>query len=147
MAVPGKNADRGNYSRRNGQPGNDKRAWHWIFPVIFTGVFAFGAFIAGCCGLLGAQSLGISLDISWDVLLLSMMVVVIGGTGSIQGALVGGLIIGLAETLGKMFFPDVAYFTMYALLIIVLIVRPSGLIGRTVIEWKNNLKQHFVRLS
>ena len=101
-------------------------------PVIFTGVFAFGAFIAGCCGLFGAQSLGISLDLGWDVLLLSMMVVVIGGTGSIQGALVGGLIIGLTETLGKMFFPDLAYFTMYALLIIVLIFRPTGLVGRTI---------------
>jgi branched-chain amino acid transport system permease protein len=101
-------------------------------PVIFTSVFAFGAFVAGCCGLFGGQSLGISLDIGWDVLLLSMMVVVIGGTGSIQGALVGGLLIGLAETYGKVFFPGVAYFTMYALLIIVLLVRPSGLLGRQI---------------
>ena len=101
-------------------------------PVIFTSVFAFGAWVAGCCGLFGAQSLGISLDIGWDVLLLSMMVVVIGGTGSIQGALAGGLLIGLAETYGKVFFPDVAYFTMYALLIIVLLVRPSGLLGRRI---------------
>jgi branched-chain amino acid transport system permease protein len=101
-------------------------------PVIFTSVFAFGAFVAGFCGLFGAQSLGISLDIGWDVLLLSMMVVVIGGTGSIQGALAGGLLIGLAETYGKVFFPDVAYFTMYALLIIVLLVRPSGLLGRRI---------------
>jgi len=99
-------------------------------PIIFTGVFAFGAFVAGCCGLFGAQSLGISLDIGWDVLLLSMMVVVIGGTGTIEGALVGGLLIGLTETFGKVFFPDLAYFSMYALLIIVLLVRPSGLIGR-----------------
>jgi branched-chain amino acid transport system permease protein len=101
-------------------------------PVIFTSVFAFGAFVAGCCGLFGGQSLGISLDIGWDVLLLSMMVVVIGGTGSIQGALAGGLLIGLAETYGKVFFPGVAYFTMYALLIIVLLVRPSGLLGRQI---------------
>lgn len=101
-------------------------------PIIFTGVFGFGAFVAGCCGLFGGQSLGISLDIGWDVLLLSMMVVVIGGTGSTQGALAGGLLIGLAETYGKVFFPDVAYFTMYALLIVVLIVRPSGLLGRQI---------------
>jgi len=99
-------------------------------PVIFTGVFAFGAFVAGSCSLFGTQSLGISLDLGWDVLLLSMMVVVIGGAGSIQGALVGGLLIGLTETFGKVFFPDLAYFTMYALLILVLLVRPSGLLGR-----------------
>ena len=101
-------------------------------PIIFTGVFAFGAFVAGFCGLFGAQSLGISLDIGWDVLLLSMMVVVIGGTGTIEGALVGGLSIGLVETFGKVWFPDVAYFTMYALLILVLLFRPSGLLGRRV---------------
>jgi branched-chain amino acid transport system permease protein len=99
-------------------------------PLVFTGVFAFGAFVAGFCSLFGSQSLGVSLDLGWDVLLLSMMVVVIGGTGSIQGALVGGLLIGLTETFGKVFFPDLAYFTMYALLIVVLLVRPSGLLGR-----------------
>lgn len=101
-------------------------------PVIFTGVFAFGAFVAGFCGLFGGQSLGVSLDIAWEVLLLSMMVVVIGGTGSIQGALVGGLLIGLAETYGKVFYPEISYFTMYIVLIIVLLVRPAGLLGRRI---------------
>jgi branched-chain amino acid transport system permease protein len=101
-------------------------------PVVFTGVFAFGAFVAGFCGLFGAQSLGVSLDVGWDVLLLSTAVVMIGGTGSIEGALVGGLLIGLTETYGKVFFPDIGYFTMYTLLIIVLIIRPAGLLGRRV---------------
>jgi branched-chain amino acid transport system permease protein len=101
-------------------------------PIIFTGVFAFGAFIAGFCGLFGAQSLGVSLDVAWDVLLLSTAVVMIGGTGTIQGALAGGLLIGLTDTFGKVFFPDIGYFTMYSLLIIVLIFRPAGLLGRRI---------------
>jgi branched-chain amino acid transport system permease protein len=101
-------------------------------PVIFTGVFAFGAFVAGFCGLFGGISLGISLDVAWDVLLLSTAVVMIGGTGTIQGALVGSLLIGLTETFGKVYFPAVGYFTMYSVLIIVLIIRPAGLLGRKV---------------
>ena len=101
-------------------------------PIIFTGVFAFGAFVAGFCGLFGAQSLGVSLDVAWDVLLLSTAVVMIGGTGTIQGALVGGLLIGLTDTFGKVYFPDIGYFTMYSLLIIVLIIRPAGLLGRRI---------------
>jgi branched-chain amino acid transport system permease protein len=100
--------------------------------VIFTGVFAFGAFIAGFCGLFGGQSLGVSLDVAWDGLLLSTAVVIIGGTGSIQGALVGGLLLGIADSYGKVFFPDVSIFTMYTVLIIVLVVRPKGLLGRQV---------------
>jgi branched-chain amino acid transport system permease protein len=99
-------------------------------PVVFTGVFAFGAFVAGFCGLFGAQSLGVSLDVGWDVLLLSTAVVMIGGTGSIEGALLGGLLIGLTDTYGKVFFPEIGYFTMYTLLIIVLIIKPTGLLGR-----------------
>ncbi len=100
--------------------------------VIFTGVFAFGAFTAGFLGLFGGPSLGVSLDVAWDGLLLSTAVVIIGGTGSIQGALIGGILLGLADSYGKVFFPDVSMFTMYTLLIIVLIVRPKGLLGRLI---------------
>ena len=100
--------------------------------VIFTGVFAFGAFIAGFLGLFGGPSLGVSLDVAWDGLLLSTAVVIIGGTGSIQGALIGGLLIGLADSYGKVFFPDVSMFTMYVVLIIVLMARPKGLLGRVI---------------
>jgi len=98
--------------------------------VVFTGVFALGSFIAGFCGLFGASSLGINLDIGWSALSLSMIVVIIGGTGSIQGALVGGLIIGIVDAYGKAFFPELAYFTIYLVFIIVLLFRPNGLLGR-----------------
>ena len=60
-----------------------------------------------------------------------MIVVIIGGAGSIQGALVGGLIIGIVDAYGKAFFPEFAYFTIYLVFIIVLLVRPNGLLGRT----------------
>ena len=100
--------------------------------VVFTGVFALGAFVAGFCGLIGAPLLGINLAIGWDALLLAMIVVIVGGTGSIQGALAGGLVIGLVDAYGKAFFPEFAYFTMYLVLIIILLFRPSGLLGRAI---------------
>lgn len=98
--------------------------------IVFTGVFAIGAFVAGFCGLIGAPSLGINLAVGWDALLLGMIVVIVGGTGSIQGALVGGLIIGLTDAYGKAFFPELAHFSLYLVLIIILLFRPSGLLGR-----------------
>ena len=101
-------------------------------PVIFTGVFSLGAFVAGFCGLIGAPSLGINLAVGWDALLLGMIVVIVGGAGSIQGALAGGIIIGLVDAFGKAFFPDYAHFTIYLVLIIILLFRPSGLLGRTI---------------
>jgi branched-chain amino acid transport system permease protein len=108
------------------------RALGISLPIIFSGVFAFGAFIAGFCGLFGGSSLGISLDNAWDVLLLSTAVVMIGGTGTIQGALVGSLLIGLTDTFSKVYFPSAGYFAMYSVLIIVLIIRPAGLLGRKI---------------
>jgi len=98
--------------------------------IVFTGVFAFGAFVAGFCGLIGAPSLGINLSVGWEALLLGMIVVIVGGIGSIQGAMVGGLIIGLVDAYGKAFFPDLAHFSIYLVLIIILLFRPSGLMGR-----------------
>ena len=100
--------------------------------VVFTGVFTLGAFVAGFCGLIGAPLLGINLGVGWDALLLAMIVVIVGGTGSVQGALVGGLVIGLVDAYGKAFFPELAYFTMYLVLIIILLFRPSGLMGRKI---------------
>jgi len=98
--------------------------------IVFTGVFAFGSFVAGFCGLIGAPSLGINLAVSWEALLLGMIVVIVGGAGSVQGALAGGVIIGLADAYGKAFFPDLAHFSIYLVLIIILLFRPSGLMGR-----------------
>ena len=100
--------------------------------LVFSGVFALGAFVAGFCGLIGAPLLGINLGVGWEALLLAMIVVVVGGTGSVQGALAGGLIIGLVDAYGKAFFPEFAYFSMYLVLIIILLFRPSGLMGRAI---------------
>jgi branched-chain amino acid transport system permease protein len=98
--------------------------------VIFTGVFVLGSFLAGLCALVGAPLTGVNLGIGWEALLFSLIVVVIGGAGSIQGALLGGIIIGLVNAFGTAYFPQFAYFIIYVVLIIILLVRPSGLLGR-----------------
>ena len=74
--------------------------------------------------------MGINLQIGWDALMLAMIVVIVGGTGSIQGAFFGGLIIGLLDAFGKSYFPNFAYFAIYTALILILLFKPSGLMGR-----------------
>ncbi len=98
--------------------------------IIFTGIFALGALVAGLCGLMGAPLMGINLQVGWDTLLLAMIVVIVGGAGSIQGALIGGLIIGLLDAFGKAYFPQFAYFVIYVALILILLFKPAGLLGR-----------------
>jgi branched-subunit amino acid ABC-type transport system permease component len=67
-----------------------------------------------------------------NLLLLTLIVVVVGGTGYIQGTMLGALVIGLFDTFGKAYVPEVALFFSYIVFLIVLLVRPSGLIGRKV---------------
>jgi branched-chain amino acid transport system permease protein len=100
--------------------------------VIFAGLFVFGSFVAGMCGLMAAPLMGINLDLGFGALLLALLVVVIGGTGSIQGCLIGGLIIGLLNALGAAYFPQYSYFIIYVALIIILLVKPSGIKGRII---------------
>jgi branched-chain amino acid transport system permease protein len=64
------------------------------------------------------------------VLLLAFVVVIIGGLGSLKGALVGGLLVGLLDNFGKVFFPQLAMFTIFVPMALILAVRPTGLFGR-----------------
>ena len=93
-------------------------------------VFFIASFVAGLSGVLGAQVMGINAEAGNTILLQALVVVIIGGVGSIQGALLGGLMIGLLDTFGKVLFPQLAMFTIYLAMVIVLVVRPQGLLGR-----------------
>jgi branched-chain amino acid transport system permease protein len=66
-----------------------------------------------------------------DILLFALIVVVVGGPGSVLGTLIGALIIGLVDAFGKAFFPSLAMFTMYLVLILMLLIKPSGILGRS----------------
>ena len=95
-------------------------------------VFFLGSFIAGAAGVIGAQLLGANLQLDINILLLALVVVVLGGMGSVEGALLGSMIIGLIDTFGKALFPDFAMFSIYLAMIVVLMAKPTGLLGRRV---------------
>jgi branched-chain amino acid transport system permease protein len=98
--------------------------------TVFGGVFAIGAMLAAVAGVLGGALLGIYPGADFDVVLLAFAVVIIGGLGSLRGAFVGSLFIGLVDTFGKAVVPQYALFTIFVPMVIMLAVRPTGLFGR-----------------
>jgi branched-chain amino acid transport system permease protein len=98
--------------------------------LLFTLVFALGAFLAALGGVMGGPIVGVYPGADFEVLLLGFVVVIIGGLGSLKGALAGGLIVGLLDNFGKVFFPELALFTIFAPMVLILAVRPAGLFGR-----------------
>ncbi len=94
------------------------------------GVIMAGSALAVFAGVLGAPLLNLQPGIDMEVLVLSLIVVVIGGLGSIKGAAVGALGIGLVQTLGVSLAPSVAGYVLFGVMALVLLVRPHGLFGR-----------------
>jgi branched-chain amino acid transport system permease protein len=101
---------------------------------ICTGVFCLGACMAGGAGVLAIPVLGASLESGVDFLLLSLCVVIVGGMGSVQGALAGSMLIAFTNTLCIFYFPSLAAFSMYLMVVIMLLLRPYGLLGRKEIQ-------------
>jgi branched-chain amino acid transport system permease protein len=97
--------------------------------LIFTLIFAFGGALAGLGGVLGSVLSGASLGVADEVLILSLVILVIGGIGSLKGAMLGSLIIGFADVFGKAYLPELAYFLVFCVMVVVLVVKPSGLLG------------------
>jgi branched-chain amino acid transport system permease protein len=98
---------------------------------IFTGVFIAGALLAGVAGVVGGAFLSLLPGTDTDILLLSLAVVIIGGLGSLPGAALGSLIVGLIYVFGTAELPQLASFILFAPMALVLIFRPRGLLGRT----------------
>lgn len=97
---------------------------------VFRWTFAIAAALAGLAGVLGGALLGLYPGGDGDILLISLVVVIVGGLGSLQGALVGSLLVGFLEAIGKALFPELAYFTLFAPMVLILAFRPQGLLGR-----------------
>jgi branched-chain amino acid transport system permease protein len=94
-------------------------------------VFFLGAFLGGLAGFLGTPIIGIAPHLCIDILLFAIIVIVIGGVGNVQGALLGAILIGIIDNFGKAYFPNFALFTVYLAMIIILLLKPHGLLGRT----------------
>lgn len=93
-------------------------------------IFALGAFLAALGGVVGGGFLGVYPGLDFEILPIAFAVVIIGGMGSLTGAATGSLIVGLADNFGKALFPEVSYFTLYAPMVLILAVKPTGLFGR-----------------
>jgi branched-chain amino acid transport system permease protein len=98
--------------------------------AVFAVVFALGVALAAVSGMIGAPVSSVYPGMGDRVLIISFVVVVIGGIGSVKGAFIGALLIGLADTFGRVLVPDFASMVIYALMAVVLLLRPQGLFGR-----------------
>jgi branched-chain amino acid transport system permease protein len=100
---------------------------------VFTLVFVIGMFLAGLAGVLGGTVVPLSPSTDWDILIYVFAIVVIGGRGTLAGAVAGSLVVGLAGTYGQAYFPSFAYFSLFGPMVIVLLLRPQGVFGRGVV--------------
>ncbi len=99
-------------------------------PRISLVVFGLGAALAALGGVVGAGFLGVYPGADSEVLPYAFVVVIVGGLGSLPGAMVGSLVVGLLDNFGKALFPELAYFTLFAPMAVILALRPTGLFGR-----------------
>jgi branched-chain amino acid transport system permease protein len=98
--------------------------------MVFAVVFAIGAGLAGFAGVVGGTALSIAPGEDIRYLLASLVVVIVGGMGSITGAAIGALLIGLAEQIGLAYFPTYGVVLTFVIMVVVLAVRPQGIMGR-----------------
>lgn len=101
-------------------------------PIVFTGIFMLGCWLAGIGGVLISPLEAIWPGMGMHVVVLSFIIVVIGGGGTIGGCLLASLIVGLVQSLGILFLPRFAMIFIYGVMIIILLFRPQGLMGRPV---------------
>jgi len=97
---------------------------------LFTIVFSLGAGLAGFAGIIGAPILSVYPGLDADMLPLALVVVILGGTGSLLGSLVGSFIVGILYNFGQALLPELAYFVLFLPMVLVLVLRPQGLFGR-----------------
>jgi branched-chain amino acid transport system permease protein len=99
--------------------------------TMLTGVvFAAGAALAAMGGALAGPILGGFPGMDFDLLPLAFVVVIIGGMGSLKGAVVGSVVVGMLDNFGKALVPELSYFTLFAPMVVMLAVKPTGLYGR-----------------
>ena len=97
---------------------------------LFTIVFCLGAWLAGFAGVIGGPILSVYPGLDQEMLPLALVVVILGGSGSLLGCLAGSLIVGFLYNFGQALLPELAYVVLFLPMLIVLVLRPQGLFGR-----------------
>lgn len=99
-------------------------------PLLSGLVFAVGAALAAFGGVMGGAILGGYAGMDLDLLPLAFVVVIVGGMGSLKGAVVGSIAVGMLDNFGKALVPELSYFTLFAPMVLMLAIKPTGLYGR-----------------
>jgi branched-chain amino acid transport system permease protein len=100
-------------------------------PWVFALTFAFGSGLAGLGGALGAEILGLDPHFPLKFMIYFLIVVTVGGASSITGPFLASLLLGIGDVAGKYYVPKLGAFVIYTMMIVILILRPNGLFGRT----------------
>lgn len=98
--------------------------------VMRLGVFSLACILCGFGGVIGGSFMGIAPGFDWEILLMAFIIIILGGFGSLKGALIGSIVVGLADNFGKALFPELSYFTLFVPVAIILAFKPTGLFGR-----------------
>jgi branched-chain amino acid transport system permease protein len=106
------------------------RAFGINVPRMIMLTYGFGVALAALAGVLAAPIYNVSPQMGSDLIIVVFAVVVIGGMGSIMGAILTGFGLGIVEGLTKVFFPEASNTVIFVVMVIVLLIRPSGLFGR-----------------
>jgi branched-chain amino acid transport system permease protein len=97
---------------------------------LFVLVSALASFLAGVAGVVGGAFLTLYPGAEWEILVYALVVVIFGGLGSLEGAMIGALIVGLLDAYGRWLLPEFSYFVLFGPMAILLLLRPQGLFGR-----------------
>jgi branched-chain amino acid transport system permease protein len=97
---------------------------------LFVLVSALGSFLAGVAGVVGGAFLTLNPGSEWDILVLALVVVIIGGLGSLEGAILGSIIVGLLDAYGRWLLPEFSYFVLFGPMAVLLLFRVTGIFGK-----------------
>ena len=98
--------------------------------AIFIKVFALGSFLAGLAGGLGGPVIGAYPGLDNQMLMMALVIVIVGGFGTLQGALFGSLLFGSIEVFAKVWFPEISMFVVFITMTVVLVLKPKGILGK-----------------
>ena len=97
---------------------------------LFVMVSALASFLAGMAGVAGGAFLTLYPGAEWEILVYALVVVIVGGLGSLEGAMIGALIVGLLDAYGRWLLPEFSYFVLFGPIALLMLFRPRGLFGR-----------------
>jgi branched-chain amino acid transport system permease protein len=97
---------------------------------LFAMVSALASFMAGMAGVVGGAFLTLYPGAEWEILIVALVVVIVGGLGSLGGAMIGALVVGLLDAYGRWLLPEFSYFVLFGPMAVLLLFRPRGIAGR-----------------